>query len=258
MLRYCRDKLQRRKHVEVFLIFPVRHPRTIYYRRITFFIFQFFQGERITDDVLRKIFYSFVVVRFDQNLIMDAESRGMPPLHYHFYEGVIYQPFLFQHLEYMSTEKLSQLTKIHLRHDKKIAALQEETVCHQGVEMGMPAGVISEGLNGHDDSRNTGFLTKGKLEKFRQTLYSTLAELAQQFAVIEKESAQDFGDGEDILAVRNRVKNRFLEVVAELDHLLGMAGGTKPSSSTRKRQNVFVMAIRAFYTGEAFAQISAF
>ncbi len=208
---------------------------------------QLFQGEGITDDVLREVFYSFCVVRFGPHLIMDAESRGMPPLHYHCYEGVIYQPFLFQHLEYMSTEKLGQWTEIHLRHDKEIAALQEEAVGHQGMEMGMPSGVISERLNSHNHSRNTGFLAKGKLEEFRQTFCSTLAELAQQFPVVEKESAQDFGNGKNVLTMGNWIKNRFLEVMAELDHLLGMAGGTKPSSSTRKCQNVFVMAIRAFY-----------
>ena len=91
------------------------------------------------------------------------------------------------------------------------------------MEMGMPSGIISERLDGNNDSRYTGLLAKGKLEEFPQTLYSTLAELAQQSTVIEKESAQDYGDGEDILAVRNRVKNRFLEVVPELDHFFVMA-----------------------------------
>lgn len=131
----------------------------------------------------------------------------------------------------MGTEKLGQRTEIHPRHDKKIAALQEETVGHQGMKMWMPSGIIPEGLNGHDNSWNTGFFAKGKLEKFRQTFYCALAELAQQFAVIEKESAQDSGDGEDILAVGNGIENRFLEVMAELDHFLVVAGGTEPATS---------------------------
>lgn len=151
------------------------------------------------------------VTRFDPYLIMDAEARGMPPLHYHLYEGIIYQSFLFQHLEHMGTKKLGQWTEIHLRHDKEIAALQEEAIGHQGMEVGVPSRVISERLNGHDDTWNTGFLAKGELEEFRQTFYSTLAELAQKFAVIEKESSQDFGDGEDILPVGYRIKNRFLD-----------------------------------------------
>lgn len=39
----------------------------------------------------------------------------------------------------------------------------------------MPMGVVSERLNGHDDSRNIGFLSKSEPEEFRQTFYRTLA-----------------------------------------------------------------------------------
>jgi hypothetical protein len=62
-----------------------------------------------------------------------------------------------------------------------------------------------------------------------------------RFLTINKESAQNVGDGEDIVTMNNRVRNRFLEAVAELGHLLVMAGGEKPSSSTRKRQDVIMM-----------------
>jgi hypothetical protein len=53
-----------------------------------------------------------------------------------------------------------------------------------------------------------------------------MAELSQQLAVKEKESAQDFEDGEDMLTVGNRIECCFLEMMAELNLLLGMAGGT--------------------------------
>jgi hypothetical protein len=46
--------------------------------------------------------------------------------------------------------------------------------------------------------------------------------------------------------------------MAELDHFLVVAGGTEPSASTRKCQNVLVMAIRAFYPGESLVEIAAF
>jgi hypothetical protein len=91
----------------------------------------------------------------------------MSPLHYHCYEGVIYQPSLFQHLEHMSTEKLSQRTEIWLRHDKKTAALQEETVGHQGMEVGVPTDVIPEVLNCYNNPWNTGSLAKSKPKEFR-------------------------------------------------------------------------------------------
>jgi len=154
----------------------------------------------------------------------------------------------------MGTEKLGQWTEIHLRHDKKIAALQEEAVGHQGMDMGMPSGVVSEGLYGDDDSRNTSFLAKGKLEKFRQTFCSTLVELAQQVSIVEKESAQDFGNGKNVLTMSHWIKNRFLEVVAELDHLLVVAAWTEPPTSTTECQKILVMAIRTFVAGKSLMQ----
>jgi hypothetical protein len=39
----------------------------------------------------------------------------------------------------------------------------------------MPMGVVSERLNGHDDSRNAGFLSKSEPKEFRQTFCRTLA-----------------------------------------------------------------------------------
>jgi hypothetical protein len=73
----------------------------------------------------------------------------------------------------------------------------------------MPWGVIKEGLNSHSHSKNTGFLAKGKLQEFRQTFYCTLTELARQFTVAEKGSAQDFKDGKNILTVGEQDREPF-------------------------------------------------
>ncbi len=182
-----------------------------------------FQGEGITDDILRKVFYSFCVVRFDPHLIMDAESRGIPPLHYHCYEGIIYLSFLFQHLEHMSTKKLGQWMETHPRHDKKIAALEEETVGRQGVKMRVKTGIVTECLYCYYDTWDTMFLSHANPKKLCQTLCRTLTEFAQQFSIIEEELSQDLRNGKNVLTKGDWIKNRFLEVMAELDHLLGMA-----------------------------------
>jgi hypothetical protein len=63
----------------------------------------------------------------------------------------------------MSTEKLGQRLNIYLHHYKKIAALQEETVGHESMEVRMPEGITPECLNGNYDSRYIGFLDKGYL-----------------------------------------------------------------------------------------------
>lgn len=43
----------------------------------------------------------------------------------------------------------------------------------------VPAGIISESLDGYDYSRNTGFLAEDEFELFHQAFSSVLAELGQ-------------------------------------------------------------------------------
>ncbi len=58
----------------------------------------------------------------------------------------------------------------------------------------MPAGVITEGLYGYDNSRNTSFLARDKFEEFRQTFGIALTKIAQQFTIILKELSQYLGN----------------------------------------------------------------
>jgi hypothetical protein len=62
---------------------------------------------------------------------------------------------------------------------------------HQGLEMRMPAGIITERLNCSDDSWYACLFPKRDFEKLRQALRSTLTEPAQQLTVVEKKFAQD-------------------------------------------------------------------
>jgi hypothetical protein len=73
----------------------------------------------------------------------------MPPLHDHPDEGLVYQPLLAKHPQDPGTENLFQ--RLHIRifgHDEKIAALRVQAVGNY--RMGMPAAVITKGLNRHD------------------------------------------------------------------------------------------------------------
>lgn len=49
-----------------------------------------------------------------------------------------------------------------------------------------------------------------------------MAQLAKQFAIIDKKSANDFRDAEHILAMQDWEKNVVLQMVAKLNHLLAM------------------------------------
>ena len=56
----------------------------------------------------------------------------------------------------------------------------------------------------------------------------------------------------------NRVKNRFLEVMSELDHFFVMATGTEPPSTAAERQDELMMAVWAFNASESLMQITTF
>jgi len=60
------------------------------------------------------------------------------------------------------------------------------------------------------------------------------------------------------LTVRNRIENRFLQVMAKLDHFLVMTTWTEPATTTAECQDHLMMAIGAFNAGEALVKISAF
>ena len=70
----------------------------------------------------------------------------MSPGHKHFDQGIIDQALFFQHLQDKGTKDFSQGLQISLRHYKKIAALQEEPVSHQGMRMRMKPGIIANSV----------------------------------------------------------------------------------------------------------------
>ncbi len=86
----------------------------------------------------------------------------------------------------------------------------------------MPASIVPESLNGDDDSRNTCLFPQDEPKEFHQIFRRALAGLAQQLTVTKKRTCAGFWGWQNVLTVRNREENRFLEVVAELNHFLVM------------------------------------
>jgi len=95
----------------------------------------------------------------------------------------------------------------------------------------MPSTVVTEALYCQGDSGNTILFVQYGLEKCRQTCCCAFGKLAKQFTVIKKISANDLGNAENILSVRDRIQYVFLKMGCELDHFLGMTRGTKPATT---------------------------
>jgi hypothetical protein len=85
--------------------------------------------------------------------------------------------------------------------------------------MGMPAGIIAKGLNGHDRAQTAGFQTGRRAEETEQALVDTLTEFTQKFTVILEKGTQGNRDAEHILPVRYGVKEIVSQVQSELYHL---------------------------------------
>ena len=60
------------------------------------------------------------------------------------------------------------------------------------MDMRMPSGIVTEDLDGQGDTRNPQLFSKIDPEKAREEQCCTLAQLAEQFTIIEKISTNDF------------------------------------------------------------------
>lgn len=89
----------------------------------------------------------------------------MPPGKNLLYQRVIKTPFVFQHLQDRCTKELCQWANIYHLHHIKIPALGEWSIRHQSMDMRMPFGIVSKGLDGQGDSRNPQIFTKGDPKK---------------------------------------------------------------------------------------------
>ena len=96
---------------------------------------------------------------------------------------------------------------IYPRHYIKVPAIGKELFRHQSMDVQLPFGIVAEGMDGQGNIRNSQLFIEGNLKKTRQTRCCALAQLAEQFAIIEKISAKNFRDAEHILALRDGKKN---------------------------------------------------
>jgi hypothetical protein len=138
------------------------------------------------------------------------------------------------------------------------AAAPEEPVGDYCMDMRMPPGIVTKGLNGQGRADDSIIQSKDCPEKYAKAVGGTAAEPGEQFTVVKEKLTQDYRDRKDILAVGQGVENVFPQQFTKLDHLFCMAGGTEPAAPAGKGQQVFVMTVRAADPGETLLEIAAF
>ena len=90
------------------------------------------------------------------------------------------------------------------------------------MDVRIPSGIVAEGLDGQGDAGNPQIFTKGGPKKPREARCRSLAQLPEQFAIIEKKSSYHFRDAEYILAMRDGKEQVVMQMAAELNHLLAV------------------------------------
>ena len=82
------------------------------------------------------------------------------------------------------------------------------------------------------------------------------AQLREQFAVVEKVSAEDLGDREDKMTMRYRLDHLLAEPLAKLHNPFLVARWAEVTAFTRKGQKILMATILAFDSGKTVVQIT--
>ena len=248
----CRDG-------KVLFVFAVGHPGMVDHHAGIMIVVQFGDGKRTANDVLGQVGHAGCIITGYANGIIHAEAGGMPPLHYHSYEGIIDQAFFFEHGQDIGPKQFCQWFDVCLLwHDMEHAAAPEEPVGDYCMDMRMPFCIITKGLNGQYSANDSIIQSKDCPEKYAKAVGGTAAEPGEQFTVVKEKLTQDYRDRKDILAVGQGVENVFPKQFTELNHLFCVATWAEPAAPAGKGQQVFVMTVRAADPGETLLEIAAF
>jgi hypothetical protein len=85
-----------------------------------------------------------------------------------------------------------------------------------------------------------------------------LAQLAEQFTIIEKITAKNFRNAENIVTMRYRMQYILLQVISELYYLFRMARWTEITTASTEGQKIFAVTIRTTDSSEPLVEIPTF
>jgi hypothetical protein len=85
-----------------------------------------------------------------------------------------------------------------------------------------------------------------------------VTQLAEQFTIIEKITAKNFRNAENIVTMRYRIQYILLQVISELYYLFRMARWTEITTAATEGQKIFVVTIRTTDSSEPLVEIPTF
>ena len=142
-------------------------------------------------------------------------------------------------------------------HAVEAAIGREESVGGEEVEVGVENEVVTEGV----DSGNGPDATLGEAEADPEGVLEGdgggVEEKGEELAAFAEDAAQDAGDGEDELAVRDFVADGGGDPVAGGADAALVAGGAEVAALAGEGEEAFVAAVRALEAGEAGGEVAA-
>jgi len=151
-----------------------------------------------------------------------------------------------------------QLLELQRRRDTKHTSISVKTSVRQkDVAVRIEPEEVAEGLDG-DDRAGDGLLFRNSLlHKNFQGFPCAAAETREKFSVVKKIPAQDFGDAENEMPVRNFLEDIHAEPLSEFHHALLMAGRAEMAPFAGEGQQILVATVITSDAGKAVFQIAA-
>jgi hypothetical protein len=133
----------------------------------------------------------------------------------------------------------------------------EEAVGSEDVEVRMEDEVVAKGVQGGSGGEAAFGQIQAGAEVVAQAIGGGLEEVGEELAAFAEDAAEDFGDGEDELAVGHFVADGGGDPVAGGADTALMAGRAEVAALAGEGEEAFVTAVGALEPGEAGGEIAA-
>jgi len=142
-------------------------------------------------------------------------------------------------------------------HAVEAAVGRKESVGGKDVEVGVIDQVIAEGVDSGDGANAAVREAEADPESVLEGGGGGVEEEAEKVAAFAEDAAQDFGDGEDELAVGDFVADAGGDPLADSAGAALVAGGAEVAAFAGEGEQAFVAAIGALEAGEAGCEVAA-
>ena len=155
------------------------------------------------------------------------------------------------------TEEFDGGSKVVGGHAVEAAIRGEEAIGGKDVKVRVEDEVVSKGVEGGDGSDAALREVESGAEGVLEGVDGGVKENGEEPAAFAKDAAQDAGDGEDELAVRDFVADGGCDPFAGGADAALVAGGAEVAALAGEGEEAFVAAVRALKAGESGGEVAA-